>query len=116
MWQTICFCPPGMLEDERHHFLDLYGRYIQSGKHGAQEINQVDLGLSFLSLLTPDEALTVLQERRELITRSQEWLECQDQSNDVMHMLTLDHIGTMLEAERSWLERSIRHLRISALI
>lgn len=121
MWQTICFCPPDMPEGERHRFLALYNRFgkSQSTEARGQELSSIDLGLSFLALLTPDEALTVLQERRDLIVSTQEWLTMQEagqrESAGLMDLLMLDHIDTLLEAERAWLERSIRRLRVNAV-
>lgn len=118
MWQTICLCPPTMPESERLRFLNLYGQFV----HPRQELDEVDLGLAFLSHLTPAEALTVLQERQNLIERSQEWLSTHVQSHDrglglelgLLDMLVQDHTYILLEAEHSWLEGAIRRLRSSA--
>lgn len=116
MWQTICLCLPTMPESERLRFLNLYGQFV----HPRQDLNEVDLGLAFLSHLTPAEALTVLQERQNLIERSQEWLSTYAQSHGgglglgLLDMLIQDHTYTLLEAEHSWLEGAVRRLRSSA--
>ncbi|GHO56906.1 hypothetical protein [Ktedonobacter robiniae] len=112
MWQTICLCPPTMPESERLRFLNLYGQFV----HPPQEFNEVDLGLAFLSHLTPAEALTVLQERQNLIERSQEWLSIHKQNDDgeLLNLLIQDHTYTLLEAEHSWLEGAVRRLRSAA--
>ncbi|EFH83871.1 hypothetical protein [Ktedonobacter racemifer] len=113
MWQTICLCLPTMPESERLRFLNLYGQFA----HPHQEFNEVDLGLAFLSHLTPAEALTVLQERQNLIERSQEWLSThaqQSHGGGLLNLLIQDHTYTLLEAEHRWLEGAVRRLRSSA--
>ena len=116
MWQTICLCPPTMPESERLRFLNLYGQFV----HPRQELNEVDLGLAFLSHLTPAEALTVLQERQNLIEGSQEWLSIHKRDDDgglgLLNLLIQDHTRTLLEAEHRWLEGAVRRLRSSATL
>ena len=115
MWQIICVCLPMMTKEERQHFLALFGTAARTYD---RELSEVDPSLAFLYLLTPPEALTVLEERRELVVRSQAWLATQSTAgsgrNSLMHLLVHDHIHTRLSAERAWLERTIRRLRAAA--
>lgn len=112
MWQTICLCPPTVPESERSRLLNLYGQFV----HPRQEFSEVDLGLAFLSHLTPAEALTVLQERQNLIERSQEWLSIHKPADDggLLNLLIQDHTHALLEAEHNWLENAVRRLQYAS--
>ncbi len=115
MWQLICLCLPTMTKQERQRLLALFGSVVHEQ---GRELGTPDFGLAFLYSLTAVEALTVLEERRELVARSREWLATQEYSSsdgkeELLHLLVHDHIHTLLEAEDAWLERAIGSLRLA---
>ncbi len=68
----------------------------------AKERCAVDLGLCFLSALTTEEALTVLEERRDLLVGVRALMKGQQVNEptwDEMQFLIQDHIQTLLVAE-----------------
>lgn len=76
----------------------------------------MDLGLCFLPALTTEEALTVLEERRDLLVRVRALVKGQQVDEPAwgeMQFLIQDHIQTLLVAELTWLERSIHRGRAS---
>lgn len=108
MWQTICLCLPATSIHERRHVFSL----LNTLSPGAgNELAAVDIGLCFLPSLSPEEALTVLEERHELVIRSQELVEQPLQQQDIMQTAIKDHMQTLLAAERAWLERTLIQLR-----
>ncbi len=116
MWQIICLCLPTMTRMERQRFFALLGDAVHACD---RELSEVDIGLFFLHSLTPGEALTVLQERRDLVVKSQEILAAQQADaceGDELDDLVQDHIATLLSAELAWLERTIRRLRTSSKV
>lgn len=115
MWQIICLCLPTMTKEQRQRFLTLFGDVIHTYN---RELGEVDLGLSFLYTLTPAEALTVLEERLDLVEHSRTILDLPPENeltdrHTMMQHLVHDHIRTLLDAERQWLQRSIQYLRVS---
>ncbi len=78
----------------------------RTGRDGSQPV--LPLALS------PEEALTVLEERRDLVVRSQDLLaglnEREQASDDVQALIT-DHMRTRLPAEYEWLLRAIAQLQ-----
>ncbi|QBD83264.1 hypothetical protein EPA93_47805 [Ktedonosporobacter rubrisoli] len=117
MWQIICLCLPGMSKLEQQRFLLLLQDVVKTQK---RSLSPVDLGLSFLDSLTPTETLTVLEQRLDLVKNSQELLSLQatdkQEYRSITQQLIQDHICCLLSAERTWLERTIRHLRASATL
>jgi DNA-binding PadR family transcriptional regulator len=76
-------------------------------------LNEVDACLFFLHRLSPLEAITLLKERRELVSRYRALVTQQIESQhiyDDAHMLVNDHKLTLLDAELDWLKRTIAHL------
>ncbi len=113
MWQIICLCPPAVTRSEQQRFFTLFRDALHaSGK----ESGGLDLSLFFLHTLSPQESLTVLEERLDLVVRSQELMESQlvsQQPRETSAIQTLidDHIRTLLAAEQSWLQRTLAQLR-----
>ncbi|WP_201380657.1 hypothetical protein [Ktedonobacter sp. SOSP1-52] len=68
----------------------------------------------FLHTLSPQEALTVLEERLELVVRSLELMRQQpaaESIRDIRQWMIDDHLRTLLAAEREWLTHTIAHLQ-----
>jgi len=111
MWQIICLCLPTVTMSERQHFFALFSNILRAN---GREPGAMDLGLFFLHMLSPEEALTVLEERLDLVVRSQDLLERPLEkvaTQDVIQTAIDDHMRTLLEAERSWLKRTIACLQ-----
>lgn len=112
MWQTICIYLPARTQIERAH---LAQHLHEALSNSTCDPEVVDIGLSFLPYLTEEEALLVLEERRDLVMRHLECLhmEAADEcvAADDVQMLMKDHIRTLLEAEQQWLGRTIERLR-----
>ncbi len=111
MWHSICLCLPATTQSEQQRFLAMFG----SATHNpARERERMDLGLSFLYLLSPAEALTVLEERLDLVVRSQELLirpSTRITAPSDMRELISDHIRILLTAEHIWLKHAITQLQ-----
>lgn len=114
MWQTICFCLPAVPASERQRFSALFEEVCRGHKMRASEL---DLSLFFLHALSPEERLTVLEERLDLVIRSQEILATQrlDEPSTVdnAQILIEDHMCALLAAEQAWLERTLTQSRLS---
>lgn len=113
MWQIICLCLPAVPKSEQQRFSALFENVSRGHKLRAHEL---DLSLFFLHALSPAERLTVLEERLDLVVRSQEVLETQrleeQSTEDSMQTLMEDHMRTLLSAEQEWLERTLTRLRL----
>ncbi|HET8845490.1 MAG TPA: hypothetical protein VFN35_28740 [Ktedonobacteraceae bacterium] len=107
MWQIICLCLPAVTMSERQHFFALFGNVLCAfGKEPAE----MDLSLFFLHTLSPEESLTVLEQRLDLVIRSQDLVEqsaIQDLAHNVIQTAIDDHMRTLLAAEHAWLKRTI---------
>jgi hypothetical protein len=107
MWHIICLCLPAVTRYEQQRFFTLFRDVIRS--YG-REPGETDLSLSFLYTLSPAEALTVLEERLDLVARSQEILgqahESEAEPDDMQELVT-DHMRTLLAAEYTWVQRAI---------
>jgi len=69
--------------------------------------------LFFLQYLAPEEAILLLKERYELVSRNRTAVVQQMQElgfHDDAHNLVNDHKLALLEAELNWLARTIVHL------
>jgi hypothetical protein len=114
MWHIICLCLPAVTRSEQQRFFTLFKDVLHA--YG-REPNEMDLSLFFLYVLPPEEALTVLEERLDLVIRSQELLvqrgehEDHESTSGDMQALVTDHMRTLLAAEHEWLRRAISQLR-----
>jgi hypothetical protein len=110
MWQIICLCLPAVTRSEQQRFFTLFRDALN---FYGREPGEMDLGLFFLHSLSPEEALTVLEERLELVVRSQELIDqpSPDAEADLKQLLINDHMQTLLAAEHEWLKRTIAQLQ-----
>ncbi|SRR6266700_2992404 len=111
MWQIICLCLPAVTMSERQRFFTLFSNTLHD--YG-REPGSMDPGLFFLHMLSSEEALTVLEERLDLVVRSQDLLKRPSEeapAQDVIQTAIDDHMRTLLEAEHSWLKRTIARLQ-----
>jgi hypothetical protein len=111
MWQIICLCLPAVTMREQQRFFTLFHSVLRSV---GREPGEMDLGLFFLHTLSPEEALTVLEQRLDLVIRSQDMLGQQPASElaqDIVQLAIDDHMRTLLAAEHLWLERTIERLQ-----
>src|SRR5258707_3957200 len=111
MWQIICLCLPAVTRSEQQRFFTLFKEVLRV--YG-REPGEMDISLFFLYALSPEEVLTVLEERLDLVVRSQELLAQQGEREpapDDMQALITDHVRTLLAAEYEWLRRSFAELQ-----
>jgi len=116
MWQIICLCLPAVTLSERQRFFALFKDVLKSF---GREPGEIDLSLFFLYGLSPEESLTVLDERRRLVERSQALLAqpgTQALPPDDMQLLIADHMRTLLDAEHEWLQRAIAQFHHQAAL
>jgi hypothetical protein len=107
MWQIICLCLPAVTLSERQRFFAFF-KDVQ--KSFGREPGEMDLSLFFLYGLSPEESLTVLEERLRLVERSQALLAqpgAPEFPPDDMQLLIADHMRMLLAAEREWLRHAI---------
>jgi hypothetical protein len=111
MWHIICLCLPGITRSEQQRFFALFGDVVRAS---GREPSEMDLSLFFLCALAPEEALTGLEERMDLVERSQELLaeplERILASDDVQALIT-DHLRMLLAAEHTWLCHAIAQVQ-----
>lgn len=96
----------------RRHFAQLLRDTLSKYRPG---ISEVEACLFFLHRLTPAEAITLLQERLQLVASYLEQVEKQIQARntpDSAHQLVYEHKLMLLNAERSWLENTIARLSL----
>jgi hypothetical protein len=111
MWQIICLCLPAVTGSERQRFFALFSDALHACD---REPAEIDLSLCFLHTLSPQEALTVLEERLHLVVRSQELMGQQpdaESAQDIRQWIIDDHLRTLLAAEYEWLTRTIAQLQ-----
>jgi hypothetical protein len=112
MWQIICVCLSTLTTGEQHRFFHL----LCGTEHtSAEERGAVDLSLLFLHALSAEEALTVLEERRDLVIRAQTLIaqqQAHEHGGSDTQSISQDHLQALLEAELAWLDRTVRRLRI----
>lgn len=111
MWQIICLCLPATTGSERQRFFALFSDVLHAR---GREPDEMDVSLFFLHTLSSQEALTVLEERLELVMRSLELMGQQpaaERVEDIKQWMIDDHLRTLLAAEREWLRRTIAHLQ-----
>jgi hypothetical protein len=114
MWHMICLCLPAVTKSEQDRFFTLFKDALRA----RGEVHEgLDLSLFFLRALSAEESLTVLEERLNLVVRSQElleatmeWEERGGSENDSVKEMIDDHMRSLLEAESIWLQRTIGKL------
>ncbi len=97
-------------EKGRKHFHSLLREVLSTYIPG---LNEMEASLFFLQYLEPGEAIILLKERYELVARDRAALAMQMQElgyHEHAHNLVNDHKMALLEAELSWLARTIVHL------
>jgi DNA-binding PadR family transcriptional regulator len=102
-------------EAGRRYFHSLLRRTLSNYTPGLNNAD-VDACLFFLHHLAPSEALELLTERYAHMTAARQASVAQMQTlshPDDAHLFVQDHKLTLLDAEISWLERTIAHLRTS---
>jgi len=102
-----------MTQSEQQRIFALFSEALRAC---GRKPGEIDIGLFFLHALSPEEMLTVLEERLNLVTRSQELMEVpleREEEMDLKQRIINDHIQTLLAAERGWLKRTIAQLQIS---
>ena len=107
MWHIICLCLPAVTRSEQQRFFTLFKEVLRA--YG-REPGKMDLSLFFLYALSPEEALTVLEERLDLVVSSQELLaepRARASAPDDMQTLVTDHMRALLAAEYAWLRHVI---------
>lgn len=115
MWQIICLCLPGVTRSERQRFFTLFSDALRAS---GRELTEIDLSLLFLHTLSLPEALTVLEERLQLVKRSQELVRQPEKGEDIQDIkqwLIDGHLHALLEAERTWLIQAIARLQSQQL-
>jgi hypothetical protein len=116
MWQIICLCLPAVTMSKRQRFFALFSNALRAS---GREPGEMDLGLFFLHTLSPEKSLTVLEQRLDLVIRSQDLLEqppIKELAQDVIQTAINDHMRTLLEAEHSWLKRTIAQLQAKSTL
>jgi hypothetical protein len=111
MWHIICICLPAVTRSEQQRFFTLFKDVLRA--YG-REPGEMDLSLFFLYALSPEEALTVLQERLDLVVRSQALLTEQGEAAlapDDMQALIADHMRALLATEYEWLRHAIAQVQ-----
>jgi len=72
----------------------------------------VEVGMIFLSSLEPQEAISLMHERRQVVLARRSLIEGQARQGDHPHMnLAQDHLMTMVNAELAWTDRALRQLQ-----
>ncbi len=72
----------------------------------------VEVGMIFLSSLEPQEAISLLHERRQAVLARRSLIESQARQGDHPHMnLAQDHLMSMVDAELAWTDRALRQLQ-----
>lgn len=110
MWQTICICLPAVTKSEQQRFFSFFSEAYK------RKPGEMDISLFFLHSLSKEETLTVLEERLDLVLRSQELMEWQTanlQEVNTIQAVVSDHMRTLIAAEHAWLQRTIAFLRAS---
>jgi DNA-binding PadR family transcriptional regulator len=94
----------------RHYFSTLLRAMLRDFTPG---MNSIDAGLFFLHHVTSQEAISLLQERSQLVEQARNQLIAQMEQHplsDDAHKLVHDHKLALLDAELRWLEGTVTHL------
>lgn len=99
-----------LTETGHQRFAHLLREALQAYEPGPSVI---DAAVFFLDHLAPQEAVRLLEARRERLIREREQIAEQAatmREQDRAHLIVNDHTCTLLDAEISWLERTIARL------
>jgi DNA-binding PadR family transcriptional regulator len=99
-------------EAGRQRFAHLLREALQAYEPGPSVI---DAAVFFLDRLAPQEAVRLLEARRERLVRTRSQVAEQMASmreQDRSHVIVNDHAMTLLDAEIGWLERTIARLSL----
>src|SRR5437763_771864 len=99
-------------EAGRQRFAQLLCEAVQSYEPGPSAI---DAAIFFLDQFAPQEAIRLLQARRERLVRYRTQVVEQlatKREQDRTHRIVNDHTSTLLDAEITWLERTIAQLSL----
>src|SRR5579883_917284 len=69
----------------------------------------IEVGMVFLSYLSPTEAVALLEERRQTVMARRKLVD--RESHHLHEQLAQDHLLSLMDAELAWIERSLRRLR-----
>jgi DNA-binding PadR family transcriptional regulator len=75
----------------------------------------IDVALLFLGKMPHAEALTLLEERRQSVTKRREQVasELDEQArNNPLQRIAFDHVLSLIDAELAWLNRTLADLRL----
>ncbi|MBA3824428.1 MAG: helix-turn-helix transcriptional regulator [Ktedonobacterales bacterium] len=69
----------------------------------------IEVGMVFLSYLSPTEAIHLLEERRQMVVERRQLVE---RATEQLHeQLAQDHLVSLMDAELGWIERSVSRLQ-----
>jgi DNA-binding PadR family transcriptional regulator len=72
----------------------------------------VEVGMIFLPHLAPDDAIHLLEERRQAVLDQRAAIESKlGTSSHLPDQLAQDHLLSLMDAEAAWIERSLQRLR-----
>ncbi len=101
----------GLTDQGRSHFNDLL-REIIRGYEGLH--TGIEVAIVFLSLLPVNEAIALLEERQRIVSehRLKMAVELGDNAQaSVLGAIAADHMLTLIDAELTWIDRSLLRLR-----
>jgi len=72
----------------------------------------VEVGMIFLPYLDPNDAIRLLEERRQAVLARRGLTEREARTGDHLHQqLALDHLLSLMDAEVAWVARALHRLR-----
>lgn len=101
-----------LTEAGRQRFAHLLREALQAYEPGPRVI---DAAVFFIDQLAPQEAVCLLQARRERLVRARQQVAEQIatmREQDRSHVIVNDHACTLLDAEIGWIERTITRLSL----
>ena len=105
-----------LTEAGRQRFTSLLREALQAYEPGPSVI---DAAVFFIDQLAPQEAVRLLEARRERLVRVRSQVAEQIASmseQDQAHLIVNDHTSTLLDAEIGWLERTIARLSLTRTV
>jgi DNA-binding PadR family transcriptional regulator len=98
-----------LTEQGRGHFYELLREVVRT--YELAHIG-VEVGMVFLPYLSPDEAIQLLEERRQAVVARRKLVEGESGASGHLHVqLAQDHLLCLMDAELAWIERSVYCLR-----